>query len=330
MCNKQQKRNRVKIRMTFIWVLAVLVLGVSVLNADISIAQTSRKKYKKITTKNIPYGPEKESVGFLSIKNLPRRGPESFSNDTQGNLYICDTVNTRIQILSPIGDHLYAIPLEEGMVASDIAVDRFGYIYIYDSDRGKLYQYDKKGDFLNEVDILKRWSSRRHMHIIDNKIYMRSADQEDVIIGKVVKGSLVVPSAEELSRPIQKGIHGFSGRRYFVKLTRWEKGEIDVIHTNGNTIKRIGLPLKGIVSISFLQEDRKGNFYIQTERVANEKVLLELHKFESDGNYLTTVPIPETDYDSWTIKLLSLDENGTIYQFLPSKERGRLNIFRQE
>lgn len=324
-------KSRSKGRKIAIWVLIFLVLAVSLLNANSLIAQTLEEKYRKAVTKDITYGREKENIGLLSIKDLPRRGPESFSNDAEGNFYVCDTVNHRIQVFSPNGNHLYEIYLEEGQEASDIAVDKFGNIYVYDDVQGNLYQYDKKGNFLGKIEVdFKRWQSRGPMHIIDYEIYIRSSDQEDILIGRIVSGSLVPPTAENCLQPLTKGIHGFSGRRYFVELVRMEKGIIKIIDKKGNATGPFDLPLKGIVSLRFLQEDKKGNFYIQTERVDNEKLVLEVHKFSAYGTHLTTALIPENDYSSWSVKLLSLDENGNIYQFLPAKAKGQINIFRKE
>lgn len=331
--NMRGERRRDKGKKIGIWALAVLVLAVSLLHANSLTAQISRgEKYKTAVTKDIPYGREKENVGFFSIKDLPRLGPESFSNDVEGNLYICDTVNRRIQIFSSSGNHIYEIPLEEGMTASDIAVDRLGqHVYIYDDVQGKLYQYDKKGKYLSVINVdTTRWKSRGPLQIISENIYIANSDQEDMLIGRIVKDLLVAPTKEDFSKPLRKGIHGFSGKRYFVELTKWEKGEIEVMDSSGAITKHIELPLKGIVSIRFLQEDKKENFYIQTERVDSGKILLEVQKFDPDGTLLTTVLIPENDYSSWSVKLLSLDENGNIYQFLPTKEKGRLNIFRHE
>lgn len=325
------KNNKIVLFVPFL--LSLLILFVS----DFAFGQTSdqlgsKQKYRKAIAKDIVYGREKESVGLLSIEGLPPIGPESFSNDSEGNLYICDTVNQRIQIFLPDGNHKFTIPLKKGVTASDIAIDRFGLIYLYDDVQGKLYQYDKKGNFVNTINVdITRWQSRRPMHILDDKIYIQSSDQQDVLIGKIIKGLLVPPTKDELLEPLEKGVHGrFSGRSYFVKLIRWEVGGIEIIDTSGATIKSIELPAKGIVSIEFLQEDKKGNFYIHTERTTDEKILVEVHKFNSIGNYLTTIQIPETGSYSWRVKGLSVDENGNIYQFLPGKENARLNIFQKE
>lgn len=311
-------------------ILFTLCLGLTEAHGQTSYGQTYKEKYKTAVSKDIAYGTEKGMVGIFSVEDHPRLGPESFSNDVEGNVYICDGVNERIQVFSPNGKHLFTIPLENGGTASDIAVDRFGIIYVYDI-QGKLYQYDKKGNLLGTINVdNNRWQVRMPMHIVDGNIYIRSVEQEDVLIGKVVKGVLVAPTEEELSQPLEKGTHGLSGNRYLVRLLRWERGEIEIFDKSGATIKSIDIPIKGIVSITFLQEDKRRNFYIQTERLEEGGIVLEVHKFDFDGNYLTTIPFPETDYSSWTIKLLSIDENGNIYQFLPAKESARLNVFREE
>jgi hypothetical protein len=327
-----RRRSRDREGKSLLWVLVVIVLAFTLLKIDTSGAQIGGgERYRKAISKEISYGKEKGKLGLFLIKGLPRRGPESFTNDIEGNLYICDTVNQKIQIYSQGGDFLYEIPLKEGMTASDIATDESGNIYIYDDLQGRLYQYDKKGNLLVAIPVdFKKWQSRGPMHIVNNEVYIRTSNQEDILIGKIINGSLVPPVAEDLLQPIKKGIHGFSGRRYFVRLVRFEKGEIEIIDKGGVSVKRITLPLKGIVSISFLQEDKWGNFYVQTERVENEQLLLEVHKFDPNGSLITTVLIPENDYISWSVKLLSIDRDGNIYQFLPTRDKGRLNIFRKE
>lgn len=305
--------------------ISIIILVLFVANE----AQAAKDGYIFNRLAHVEYGSGKDQIGLLDVPDIQRSGPESFSVDAQGEIYICDTVNQRIQIFSPNGEYQSTIPLEKEITASDIAIDRVGLIYVYDA-KGRLYQYDKKGNLVSTINVdTNRWQVRMGMHIVNDNIYISSVDQDDVLIGKIAKGLLVAPTAEALSQPLEKGIHGFSGRRYYVKLLRWEKGEIEIFDRTGVTPKSIELQINGIVSIRFLQEDRKGNFYIQTERIG-EGIILEVHKFDSSGDYLTVIPIPDTDYHSWSIKLLSLDENGNIYQFLPARERGRLNIFRQE
>ena len=297
-----------------------------------SNAQTlSKEKYSKAVTKDIAYGREKGNVGMLSDKTSNREGPESFSHDAEGNLYICDTVNRSIQIFSSNGEYLRTISLGQEIEANDIALDKYGSLYVYNDRDGRLYQFDKNGDLLIMISVdPKRWQSRGPMHIIDDSIYLRSGSQEDILIGRIVENTLVLPTPGDLSKPLQKGIHGQSGKRYFTRIQRMKSGEVDVISKTGKNIRSIKFSLPGIVSVVFLREDKMGSIYIQTERLNKGKIVLEVRKYDSEGTRLTTVLIQDNDYGSWSVKLLSLDEHGTIYQFRPGTEKGQLNIFQKD
>lgn len=297
-----------------------------------SSAQTfSKEKYSKAVTKDIAYGREKENVGMLSDKKSNREGPESFSLDAEGNLYICDTVNRSIQVFSSNGEQLRAISLGQEIEANDIALDHYGSLYVYNDRDGRLYQYDKKGDLQSMISVdARQWQSRGPMHIIDDEIYLSNGNQEDILIGRIVEKNLVMPTPDDVSTPPQKGIHGPTGKRYFTKIQRMKAGEVNVLDKTGKILQSIKVSLPGIVSIVFLREDSLGSIYIQTERLDKGGIVLEVRKYDSEGTPVTTVLIPDNDYSFWSVKLLSVDEHGAIYQFLPGTEKGRLNIFHKD
>jgi hypothetical protein len=322
--------NNKKLLLSCTFLLTLALGGPEVVGQTLP-GETNKEKYRRAIAKDIPYGKEKVMVGILAIKDRPRLGPESFCNDFQGNLYICDGVNQRIQIFSSNGEHETSVPLRKGITASDVAIDRHRLTYVYDDVHGKLYQIDGTGAVLGFIDVdAAQWQCRGSLHIVGDNIYIATADQEDVLIATVGNGLLAAPGKDEGLRLVERGIHALSGRKYFVKLTRWEKAEIEVMGKDGVTVSCIELPKKGIVSIRFLEEDRKGNFYVQTETAADGKILLEVHKFDSNGRYSARIPIPETDYYSWSIKLLSVDTDGNVFQFLPANDRARLSVFQQE
>lgn len=311
-------------------VLFIIGLGMTINYGLATSQQIYKNQYKTTVSENIQYGEGEGMVGILSKDDQPRIGPESFSNDADGNVYICDGINRRIQVFNHNGGYRFTIPLLNEIIASDVAVDKFGRIYVYDI-QGKLYQYDKEGEITGAIDVdNNRWRVRMPMHIVNDKIYIRTVEQEDILIGKVEKGLLFAPKSEEISLPLKKGINGLSGRRYFVRLFKLERGEIDIFNKSGSIIKSIEIPMKGIVSIIYLSEDKWGNFYIQAECFQSGRIVLAVYKYDFNGNYITTITLPDTDYSSWAIKLLSIDGNGKIYQFLPAKSSARLNIFYNE
>jgi hypothetical protein len=91
----------------------------------------------------IPNGDTQASVG------VPRRasgfGPQSFSTDRQGNTYICDTANRRIQVFSAAGAYQSTLPMQEHAEPNDVTIDDVGSIYVLDATQGTLYQYDQQG-----------------------------------------------------------------------------------------------------------------------------------------------------------------------------------------
>jgi sugar lactone lactonase YvrE len=107
----------------------------------------------RITTHEISYGKGKEDIGAYNRGEGAAMGPRSFTVDIMGNVYICDTVNERIQIYSPSGEYLSTISLAEGTVADDIVVDSAGSVYVYDDSIGLLSQYDRNSHGLQTADL---------------------------------------------------------------------------------------------------------------------------------------------------------------------------------
>jgi hypothetical protein len=310
----------------FAWIMAHFFILVSILNAEPSNKET----FRKAVTRDITYGRDKSDVGSMINKDHFREGPESFTNDEDGNVYICDTVNRSIKIFSSHGANLGEIALGQTMSASDMVVSS-GYLYLYDDPHGKLYQIDRSGNVLNTISVdSSRFRSRGPMHLVNNDIFMITSGQEDILIGRIEANILVAPQEEKSSAPLQKGIQGPSGKRYFIKIQRLKSGEIEVLNKAGELIKSIPVSLPGVVSMSFLREDSEGNFYLQSERIDNKNIVLEVHKFDADGTHLSEVSIPENDYSSWSVKLLSVDDHGNINQFVPKKDRGQLNIYHKD
>jgi len=295
------------------------------------------KPYKgKMIAVEIPYGSGKGEVGVVDAGEGAMSGPPSFTVDEKGNIYILDPLNKRIQIFSSHGGYLSSIPLKTE--ACDIAVDEFGFIYIYHCGGGivkKLYQYKKDGSIVSVIDVdERRWEAGGKMHIINNEIYVYACDSNtcrDFIIGRTLNNVLVGPSVEELKKLKEKGKQGISGNKYMTGLKRFEKGELEIKDRDDAIFKIMTLPLKEIFSIEFLGEVRRGSFFIKTERGdENKKLVVEVHKFNTDGDYLSTIHMSESKINFWSVKNYEVGKDGTIYEFLPEKEKLRLNIFPSE
>ncbi|MDA8242432.1 MAG: hypothetical protein M0Z67_18935 [Nitrospiraceae bacterium] len=142
---------------------------------------------------------------------------------------------------------------------------------------------------------------------------------------------LVGPSAEETKTLKEKGKKGLSGKKFMTSLKRFERGEMEIKGEDNPTFKEMSFPLKDIVSIKFMGEDKDENIYIKTEHENENQVLVvEVHKFNSDGDYLNTINMPESNIRFWSVRNYAVNKDGTIYQFLPEKNRLILNILPDE
>ncbi|GAK59289.1 hypothetical protein U27_06266 [Candidatus Vecturithrix granuli] len=295
-----------------------------------------REVYKKQVSTVIEHGKAESRIGFLrGTKDVefPPVGPESFSIDSRGYTYICDTVNQRIQVFSPDGSHQLSVALAESTVAGDINVDDTGNLFVYDDVQGKLSQYNPSGTLHKTIVVdMTQWQSRGPMHIVNDVVYMCTSDQEDVPIGQIVNGELEAPSEALQNSPMAKGIHGQSGKTYYVKKLSMNGAQVEVFDTAGAQLFTGTVEVENVASVTFLREDVQGNIYIQTERfVPPNKILLDVHKFDEQGNYTAHIPIPENNYGSWSVKLLDVGKHGDIHQFLPTRMgRSYLHIFRKE
>lgn len=85
--------------------------------------------------------------------------PRGIAIDDQGNFYIVDTVNARVQKFDPQGNHLWSVGstgsgpgqfarVQNGPGPTGIAVDRQGFIYVADTWNHRIVKLDPQGKFL--------------------------------------------------------------------------------------------------------------------------------------------------------------------------------------
>ncbi len=99
-----------------------------------------------------------------------------------------------------------------------------------------------------------------------------------------------------------------------------ERGLIRIFRSSGKLLRSVELKVPGLVSIDFLGEDEKGNFYIQVEKERGEGIELEVYKFDAAGNHLATLNIPDTkgSISFWSDRLLLVGKDGAIWQVAPT------------
>jgi hypothetical protein len=289
----------------------------------------SKSSKGEMTTIEIPYGSGKGEVGSNAA---PPVGPRSFAVAANGDIYICDTLNHRIQVFSSHGVYLSTIPLKEAILPEDIVMDAKGFIYIYDNF-DNLYQYDKKGNIISTIHVADMTGARGPIQIIDNVMYAHvySGISSDVVIGRILFNDVLVgPSVEDPKGIREKGKGAPSGKKYMTGVTSYGSRSIEIAERDRTTSKFISFPFYGSGSwIAFWGEDGKGNSYYSADgRDVSGKGVIEVHKLDMQGHYISTVQMPPVRGSYWAIKDYEIGKDGTIYDFRAEEDKLRLYIYR--
>jgi hypothetical protein len=281
--------------------------------------------YAEIVTLEFSYGKGPEQIGADVGTEGSSVGPLSFTVDGEGNIYICDTVNRRIQIYSPSGAHLRTIALKKGTWGGDIVVDGKGNVYVYGLHTG-LDQYDSSGNFVSRVSVDSgRWQARGRMHIAGDKIYMTVDGTRNLEIADISGGLLKGPLSRETNRTAERGIYGRE-QKYVISLQRRRSATIKVIEP-GPVESTILLSKKGILLVQFVGEDEKENLYLMTESSRTRKLEVDVVKLSKSGEVLNTLSIQEFGSTLSGIRTYYVDSKGTVYQFLRRSSGAKINIY---
>lgn len=297
--------------------------------SEIKIGTKSFQPDSLIRENIISYGSGPKEIGVINEGEGALAGPASFHTGSDGTLYLADTVNNKIKIYSSSGKFLSEISLK-GKGPNDIIVDKNGAIYVYDLN-GSLYQYDKTGNPVSEIAMDEsRWDTLGPMHIVNNQVFARVNGVGDRLLATIEDGKIQMPpeDLQESSEVVEPGVEGATtGNRYTAVLNDKARGaEVEIASPLGRSTAFI--PLQNIVSAEVLGEDRYANFYVKTEADQNNEIQVEVSKFDSSGVYSGTLSIPGKDYAFWSIKTITVNEEGMINQMMPGKNNLTHRSFR--
>jgi hypothetical protein len=291
-----------------------------ILLSEIRVGTKSVKKDGLIRENSFSYGSGAKDIGVINKGEGAYTGPASFCTGSDGTLYIADTVNNKIKIYSPEGKFLSEISLK-GEGPNDISVDKNGAIYIYDLN-GTLYQYDNSGKSIAQIAMDEsRWDTLGPMHVVGNQIFARVNSAGDMLLATIENGKVQLPAkdSQESSEVVEQGVKGATtGNRYTAILNEEARGA-EVKITTQSSGSTAFIPLQDIVSAEVLGEDRDANFYVKTETDKNNEIQVEVTKFDSSGTYVGTLSIPGNDYAFWSIRTLTVNEEGVIDQLMPGQ-----------
>jgi hypothetical protein len=272
------------------------------------------------------YGTQPGELGLIRAPEQPPIGPESFALAADGRVLIADVANERVCIFSPDGRCIRTLGLP-GLALGDVAVDTRGRIFVYDQLRRTLHQFDADGAPRAELQLYpKDIDTRGYFHVVGNAVYFADAAARDVLVGVLQDGVLARPEPGQTR--VTDGVHGASGRVYSLAVERGTALRFTV-REPGSDVPALSreLPLPGLLSVRLIGEDAARRFYVQVETLEAGHVRLGVLSFAPDGQPLRALRVPENDYALWTARLLDVQPDGTLVQFLPQREQARLYRF---
>lgn len=281
--------------------------------------------YHLVRTVKVDYGREDCHLSRINPDRLHPIVSESFSNDSNGNFYVSDSISNKILKYSKNGSFVNVIRYPDNISPFDMIIDQSNNIYIYDAIQSKVNQINKFGALRQSLAFNpERLSSRGILYISCQKLYIVDSKQRSLEIADLSNGKMKESRHSKRKSAITMGIPAGMDRKYIVSLNRGKEGIINILEKRTQFISFI---CDGIVSIRFIKEDQHKNFYIQTERIQNNEVVLDIHTFSHDGQLLDSFTIHDNQYPYWTSKLLSIDHAGNIWQFIPNSQFARIHIF---
>ncbi len=279
-----------------------------------------------VASLELPYGSGPGSVGLIDDPEQDIAGAESFAVRAGGVFLIADTVNQRLLRADAERGDVAEIDLPRDAVAADIAVDAHGRLLVFDY-AGRIDWYGETGDRLGSLPVdMDRWEVRTGLRVVGDMLLMSDVDQRDHLLAVLEADGPRPPRPEELAEWDGEGFLTESGNRLTAGLERWQSGWVEVDRPDGSP-QRFAVDAPGIVSLRVLGEDAAGNPHLQVERVENGRVVLEVHRHNRDGERTGLLRLPQNDYHHWTIRLLSMDANGWIYQALPGGDGFAMFIY---
>jgi sugar lactone lactonase YvrE len=272
------------------------------------------------------YGTGPGELGLIRLPELPPVGPESFALANDGSVLIADAANERISVFSPDGTYRRTLAVP-GLALGDVIVDAQGRVFAYDQMRRTLHQFDADGTPraelpLNPNDI----DTRGYFHVVGDAVYFADAAARDVLVAVLRDGALAPPAPDRPRRV--EGVHGASGRVYALAVERGVAFRLTVREPETDApAQSRQVPVPGLLSARFVGEDAARRFYVQVETLEAGGVALGVIAFTPEGRLVRTLRLPENDYALWTARLLDVQPDGTLVQFLPQREQAKLYRF---
>ena len=266
------------------------------------------------------WGKEPGQFGVYEPEEGPTLGPQTLIISSNGDIYIEDGENGRIQRFSESGELIATIPLSR--LGEGLCVDQTGKIYFYDPTLvpKKIYQYGPKGNMLKESVL---WEGVRGSGSIysdrSGKLFLSYwNDSLKTSLVFQVGTSEIVFSREQQKATLREG---FVGSNNVIlnqgKIFQNKEGDLHLVDDSSRSVKKFSSYKMNLGQAGFTGVDKEMNIY--TLKYDREKNVEVMRKYNPAGDLVAEFTIEKDNYAHAT-RALVLDENGNIFVMSTSKD----------
>ncbi|MCL5074176.1 MAG: hypothetical protein M1136_00780 [Chloroflexi bacterium] len=269
-----------------------------------------------------PRGSAPGEVGIQEVPGGPA-GPKSFAVRPDGEVYILDTVNHRINRYAGQGTFLSSVVYQPSIFGCDLAVASDGALYVLDgSDFWTVRRYEPDGT----PSLVYKHPMRiqiSHIGLVAANLLAESRGiGADMVI--TLGNAQREFSPNEQVRTKRDGLlyraGTFTGR--LVRSATGKGGYVERVLADGKML-RLDLTVDGFVAATpGFDVDVAGNIYVvvQVDRNGRGDIDERVLRYSPAGKLLDNVDIDDRYY-AVPSRAVLVDERGDIYQLLPAKDR---------
>lgn len=184
-------------------------------------------------------------------------GPTGICVSPDGNLYVSDSGNNRIQKLTPSGDFIFEFGNLEGngklYSPSGITTDKKGTIYVVDKGNKRIVRFDSEGNFVEEIThpYLKK---PRSIKIHDDRFYIGDEEAGLLIYNKRKEKWSKVSSFPEETNKYTSILRPFSTTMDptgFLYTVDFAKHRIDIFAPKNSITSNLNISVEKVITTRF-------------------------------------------------------------------------------
>jgi len=268
----------------------------------------------------LKWGKLENQAGILKLPNF-YYGPQSFTIDRNGNIYLLDSINRRVKVYDKNNRFIKEIPIINSR-AEDILIED-NLFFILDTPSNSITKYDFEGRVLENIKIPYEIELITGIFKDNKDILTIETAREETF--KIIKEDKEFKFIKNETLGIQpQNSEAF----YYTEKIDGKTGVLKIFEPKG--LKEIYYrpdPDKVLGTIIFAGIDKsKKNIYVVVEELEGFKVDRKIVKYSPDGVLQTSFSLPINNY-TFFFKDLRVTDDGKILFLSSTQEEVKVSSF---